>query len=58
MIVTLPRSVDAYVVYLGLLKVGAVVMPGSEMLRAKDLAYRIQHAGAKAVVALRGFERV
>ncbi|CAB3392004.1 acyl-CoA synthetase [Kyrpidia spormannii] len=53
-IVTLPRSVDAYVVYLGLLKVGAVVMPGSEMLRAKDLAYRIRHAGAKAVVAFEG----
>ncbi|MDI3256234.1 MAG: acyl--CoA ligase [Kyrpidia sp.] len=53
-IVTLPRSVDAYVAYLGLMKIGAVILPGSEMLRAKDLAYRIQHAGAKAVVAFDG----
>ncbi|MBX6395113.1 MAG: acyl--CoA ligase [Alicyclobacillaceae bacterium] len=53
-VVTLPRSVEAYVVYLGLLKAGAVIMPGSEMLRAKDLSYRINHAKAKAVVAFEG----
>ena len=51
-IVLLPRLVDTYVVYVGLMKVGAVVMPGSEMLRSKDILYRANHAGAKAVVSL------
>lgn len=50
-IVLIPRSLDAYVIYLGLIKAGVVVMPGSEMLRAKDIEYRANHAGAKAVVA-------
>src|SRR3569833_2267613 len=34
------------------MKVGAVVMPGSEMLRSKDILYRSNHAGAKAVVSM------
>ncbi|UOF89734.1 AMP-binding protein [Fodinisporobacter ferrooxydans] len=45
------RSIEAYVVYLALLKLGAVIMPGSEMLRSTDILYRLQHAGAKAIVA-------
>ncbi|MDI3257089.1 MAG: acyl--CoA ligase [Kyrpidia sp.] len=53
-LVTLPRSVEAYVAYLGLMKTGAVILPGSDMLRAGDLAYRIRHAGVKAVVAYEG----
>ncbi|MGZ4135628.1 MAG: AMP-binding protein, partial [Tumebacillaceae bacterium] len=53
-IVLLPRLVDTYVVYLGLMKTGAVVMPGSEMLRTKDIAYRATHAEAKAVIAFPG----
>jgi acetyl-CoA synthetase len=50
-LVLLPRSGMPYVVYLALLKVGATVMPGSEMLRSKDIQYRIQHAAAEAVIA-------
>jgi acetyl-CoA synthetase len=50
-IVLVPRSVVSYIVYLGLIKSGAVVMPGSEMLRPKDIEYRANHAQAKAVVA-------
>ncbi|KEO83687.1 acyl-CoA synthetase [Tumebacillus flagellatus] len=50
-LVLVPRLVDTYPIYLGLMKVGAVVMPGSEMLRTKDIQYRVNHAGAKAVVA-------
>lgn len=50
-VVLLPRGIDAYVVYLSLLKLGATVMPGSEMLRAGDVRYRIKHAEASAVIA-------
>lgn len=53
-LVLIPRSVDAYVIYLGLIKAGAVILPGSEMLRAKDIEYRVEHAGVKAVVAYGG----
>jgi acetyl-CoA synthetase len=50
-IVLVPRLIEAYAVYLALNKMGAVVMPGSEMLRAKDIEYRANHAQAKALIA-------
>ncbi|MFD2168707.1 acyl-CoA synthetase [Tumebacillus lipolyticus] len=50
-IVLLPRSLEAYIVYLGLIKAGTVIMPGSEMLRPKDIEYRANHAEAKGVIA-------
>lgn len=49
-IITLPRIPEAYYVYLGALKMGLVVSPGSEMLMPKDLLYRLEHSKAKAVV--------
>ncbi|QRG70018.1 acyl-CoA synthetase [Brevibacillus choshinensis] len=53
-LVLVPRGTIAYGVYLALLKVGAVIMPGSEMLRFKDIEYRVNHAKAKAVIAFDG----
>jgi acetyl-CoA synthetase len=50
-IVLVPRVIEAYAIYLALNKMGAVIMPGSEMLRAKDIEYRADHAQAKAVIA-------
>ncbi|MEB1807811.1 MAG: acyl--CoA ligase [Bacillaceae bacterium] len=47
----LPRLPEAYFTYLACLKAGLVIIPCSEMLRAKDLIYRINHAEAKAVIA-------
>jgi acyl-coenzyme A synthetase/AMP-(fatty) acid ligase len=35
----------------GCLKAGAVAIPCSEMLRAKDLDFRVRHAGARLLVA-------
>lgn len=49
-LVLLPRGIEPYVVYLALLKLGATIMPGSEMLRAADVRYRVQHAKARAVI--------
>ncbi|MGO0061354.1 acyl-CoA synthetase [Brevibacillus fluminis] len=53
-IVLVPRGIEAYGIYLALVKLGIVVLPGSEMLRAKDIEYRANHAEAKAVIAFGG----
>lgn len=46
-----PRLIEAYIVYLAALKAGMVVIPSSEMLREKDLKYRITHGDVRAVVS-------
>lgn len=46
-----PKSVESYYLYLACIKSGIVIIPCSEMLRAKDLSYRINHSEAKAVIA-------
>ncbi|WP_019122531.1 acyl-CoA synthetase [Brevibacillus massiliensis] len=56
-IVLVPRGLESYGIYLGLIKLGAVVMPGSEMLRSKDIEYRANHSGAKAVIAFAGISQ-
>ncbi|MCM3569615.1 acyl-CoA synthetase MbcS [Neobacillus mesonae] len=50
-LVIVPRLIEAYVVYLAALKAGMVVIPSSEMLREKDLQYRITHGDVKAVIS-------
>ncbi|MFT4414981.1 acyl-CoA synthetase MbcS [Fredinandcohnia humi] len=50
-LVIIPRLLEAYMVYLGALKAGLVVIPSSEMLRTKDLQYRILHGDVKAVIS-------
>ena len=41
---------------LGALKGGLIAVPCSEMLRARDLAFRVRHSGAKLLVADRSCE--
>jgi len=53
-VVLVPRGIEAYGIYLALNKMGAVIMPGSEMLRSKDIEYRVNHAQAKAVIGFTG----
>ena len=48
--VMLPRVPAWYDVLLGAFKLGAVPMPGTVQLTAKDIAYRIGRAGATAAV--------
>ncbi|ANF96893.1 acyl-CoA synthetase MbcS [Paenibacillus bovis] len=50
-LVMVPRQITAYIIYLACLKSGLVIIPSSEMLRAKDLAYRLHHSEARAVIA-------
>ncbi|MFC7061878.1 acyl-CoA synthetase MbcS [Halobacillus seohaensis] len=54
-LVMIPRLISAYKVYIAALKAGLVVIPSSEMLRAKDLSYRLSHGEAKAVVCHEAF---
>lgn len=50
-IIILPRIEQAYISYMAALKIGAVILPGSEMLMPKDILYRATHSGAKAVIS-------
>lgn len=50
-LVLMPRRPETYAVYLAILSLGAVVLPGSELLMPNDIAYRVRHAEAKGVIA-------
>lgn len=50
-LVMLPRIPEWQVAMVGCLKLGAVPIPSIEMLTAKDIEYRVRHAGVRAVVA-------
>ncbi|MFN8185642.1 MAG: AMP-binding protein [Gaiellales bacterium] len=50
------KTLDWHPLVLGVLKAGAVAIPCSDMLRAKDLAFRAGHSGARLLVADRGAE--
>lgn len=40
-----PKVLESYYIYLACFKSGIVVIPCSEMLRAQDLSYGINHSG-------------
>ncbi|WP_027415485.1 acyl-CoA synthetase MbcS [Aneurinibacillus terranovensis] len=50
-IIILPRIEHAYISYMAALKIGAIILPGSEMLMPKDILYRATHSQAKAVIS-------
>ncbi|MHC0037352.1 acyl-CoA synthetase MbcS [Pseudoneobacillus sp. C159] len=50
-LIIVPRLIEAYQVYLAALKIGLVVIPSSELLRTKDLQYRINHGDVKGVIS-------
>lgn len=50
-LVIAPRLIEAYQVYLAALKLGLVVIPSSELLRTKDLQFRITHGDVKGVIS-------
>ncbi|MCZ0702839.1 acetyl-CoA synthetase [Natronobacillus azotifigens] len=54
-LVMMPRVVETYQVYLAALKTGIVIIPSSEMLRTKDLEYRIEHGEVSGVVCYQYF---
>lgn len=54
-LIMVPRLIEAYEIYIAALKAGLVVIPSSEMLRAKDIEYRLTHSEAKAIIAYEPF---
>ena len=56
-LVIVGKTPDWHMVMLGALRLGLVSIPCSEQLRAKDLAFRVEHAGASLVVAGRSSEQ-
>lgn len=51
-LVMMPRCIETYEVYLAALKLGIIIIPSSEMLRMKDLQYRITHGEVKGIVVI------
>lgn len=51
-LIMMPRAIETYALYIAALKIGLIIIPCSEMLRTKDLQYRITHSEAKAVVSI------
>ena len=52
-VVMLPRIPEWQIAMVGCLKLGAVPIPAITMLTAKDMAYRVAHSGAAAIVTTR-----
>ncbi|MBO9131200.1 acyl--CoA ligase [Bacillus sp. 165] len=50
-LIMVPRLIEAYMTYIGAIKAGLVVIPSSEMLRKKDIEYRISHGEVKAIIS-------
>lgn len=51
----MPRSISTYRIYIAALKLGIAIIPSSEMLRTKDLQYRISHGEIDAVITMPEF---
>ncbi len=55
LLIMLPRCIWAYTAYIGALKLGLIVVPCSDQLRARDIDYRVRHAEASAIVLHENF---
>ena len=52
LLIKMERSIETYEVYIAALKLGVALIPASEMLRTKDLQYRITHGEVDAVLSI------
>lgn len=50
-LIMIPRLIEAYETYLAALKTGIIIIPSSEMLKTKDLQYRVSHGEVSGVVS-------
>ncbi|MDZ4649233.1 acyl--CoA ligase [Bacillus cereus] len=57
LLIMMPRLIEAYMTYIAAIKAGFVVIPSSEMLRKKDIEYRIGHGEVKAIVSYESYIR-
>ena len=51
----MPRAIATYELYIAALKLGIAIIPSSEMLRTKDLQYRVSHGEIDAVISFGKF---
>ena len=58
LLVVLPRIPEWYYVLFGCAKMGAVAMPGTNLLTQNDIEYRINRSGAKAVIVTEAHAKV
>jgi len=49
--IMLPRIPEWQVAFLAALRLGALVIPCTSILRAKDIVYRANHSGARAIIS-------
>ncbi len=49
-VIMMPRIAEWQIAMVGAMRIGAIVIPCIEMLTARDLAYRVENSGARAVV--------
>ncbi|MCT2534411.1 acyl--CoA ligase [Aquibacillus koreensis] len=54
-LVMMPRLIETYQVYVAALKTGVIIIPSSEMLRTKDLQYRISHGEVSGIISYSPF---
>src|SRR5699024_1050562 len=50
-LIMISRLIEAYEVYLAALKTGIIIVPTSEMLKTKDLQYRITQGEVSGIVS-------
>nr|WP_052330225.1 acyl--CoA ligase [Thermicanus aegyptius] len=50
LVVLMPKVPETYMIYMAALKMGVILMPGSELLTSKDILYRINHAEAEGIL--------
>lgn len=50
-LIMIPRLIEAYEVYLAALKTGIIIIPSSEMLKTRDLQYRVSHGEVRGIVS-------
>ncbi len=56
LLVLVGKTPEWHMILLGALRLGVITVPCSEMLRARDLAFRVGHSGTRLVVAQRSGE--
>lgn len=56
LLVLVGKRPEWHAIMLGALRLGVISVPCSEMLRANDIAFRLQHSGARAIIAERSLE--
>ncbi|SDK34793.1 acyl-CoA synthetase MbcS [Sediminibacillus albus] len=50
-LVMMPRLIESYQIYIAALKTGIIIIPSSEMLRTKDLQYRVTHGEVSGIIS-------